>query len=182
MLFLFDMNKTLAAAAFLALREGGSVNVFRLVKMLYRADRAALIGWGRTISGDSFVSMDKGPVLSALYNLIKGEGPRERQKLWDEHFSRRQDHVIRLRKEPEIGYLSEREIEVLDAAFHEIKSVRGSIAHWMHEQCPEWENPKGSSKPIDPKNILRASGKKEAEIQQIEEEVDAYRFAKAILN
>jgi len=182
MLFLFDINKTLAAASFLADCDGGRINVLTLIKMLYRADRAALIAWGRTITGDSYVSMDNGPVLSLLYDLIKGKGNANNQKLWDAYFTKREGHIIRLRKQPEIGYLSKREIEALKVAYREIKSVRGSIANWMHRNCPEWQNPKGSSKPIDPKNILRLAGKKEVEIQQIEEEVDALRFAKAILN
>ncbi len=47
--------------------------MFLSLKMLYLADKRALILWGKTITGDRFVSMQKGSVLSLIYNLFKGE-------------------------------------------------------------------------------------------------------------
>lgn len=185
MMFQFDIKKTLAASAWLSLREGGQIDVLFLIKMLYRADRSALNNWGRPITGDSFCSMNNGPVLSHLYNLIKGTVRGKDQAEWDAFFTRRDgNHIIRLIQEPEIGYLSEREIEALEVANREIKAVptgTRNLARWMHSNCPEWEDPKGSSIPIDPSTILRKSGKTEDEIQRIEEENDALRFAKTIL-
>ena len=43
--------------------------------MLYVADREALLTWNRPITGDKFVSMDNGPVVSLIYDLIKHNGP-----------------------------------------------------------------------------------------------------------
>ena len=79
----FDIRKTIAAVAFLMDREGGQLDMFLGLKMLYLADKEALIRWGKTITGDSFVSMPKGPVLSIVYNLFKKDGPPEYQREWD---------------------------------------------------------------------------------------------------
>jgi len=72
MLLSFDINKTIAAVAFLIRRENGEVDVFLSLKMLYLADKEALIKWGKTITGDSFSSLPKGPILSKTYDLFKG--------------------------------------------------------------------------------------------------------------
>ncbi len=69
MTFDFDIRKTIAAVAFLAQKEDGELDMFLSLKMLYLADKRALILWGKTITGDRFVSMQKGPVLSLIYNL-----------------------------------------------------------------------------------------------------------------
>jgi uncharacterized phage-associated protein len=42
----------------------------KLIKLLYLADREALLRWGRPITTDRHVSMPKGPVVSQIYDLI----------------------------------------------------------------------------------------------------------------
>src|SRR5208337_4159971 len=96
MLLDFDIEKTIAAVAYLVQREGGELDVFLAIKTLYVADKAALIQWGKTITGDSFVSMDKGPVLSTTYNLFKGEGPESEQTVWNANISERVNHKVHL--------------------------------------------------------------------------------------
>ncbi|MGH7718763.1 MAG: hypothetical protein ACREON_07970 [Gemmatimonadaceae bacterium] len=43
-------DKTTQAAARLIEREGGEINVMKLVKLLYLAERRALLEWGRPIT------------------------------------------------------------------------------------------------------------------------------------
>jgi len=45
----------------------------KLIKLLYLADREALLRWGRPITTDCHVSMPKGPVVSQIYHLITDE-------------------------------------------------------------------------------------------------------------
>ena len=182
MLLDFDIHKTIAAVEYLVQKEDGELNVFLALKTLYVADKDALIQWGKTITGDSFVSMDKGPVLSTTYNLFKGTGPESEQALWNAHISERMNHVVRLLHDVDLSILSEREIEALESARLQIKSMPPwRVARWLHDNCPEWQDPRGSSIPIDPSNILRNAGKSEEEIRQIEESNEAVRFAKLLL-
>ena len=60
------------AAIFLKLR-GGRMNHLKLMKLLYLAEREALIRLGRPIIFDYCVSMDHGPVLCQTLNLLHGE-------------------------------------------------------------------------------------------------------------
>ena len=165
MTFDFDIRKTIAAVAFLAQKEDGELDMFLSLKMLYLADKQALIRWGKTITGDKFVSMQKGPVLSLIYNLFKGEEQSKYQAEWDSVFSERVNHSIRLLRGVDIDVLSEREMEVLESARCQIHEFAPwEVARWLHQTCPEWSDPHGSSIPIDPATILRNAGKTDEEI------------------
>ena len=70
------------AAARLIAFEGGTINYTKLLKLLYIADRESLRRHHTSISGDAYVSMNAGPVLSRAYNLIKGEASSEIWSHW----------------------------------------------------------------------------------------------------
>jgi hypothetical protein len=178
----FDIRKTIAAVAFLMNQEGGHLDMFLGLKMLYLADKESLIRWGKTITGDSFVSLPKGPVLSEVYNLFKGVAPERDQQEWDTCFSERVNHSIHLLKPVDVELLSEREMEVLEEARKQINNFAPwAVAKWLHETCPEWEDPQGSSAPIDPNVILRNAGRTEEEIQIIEESNRTYSQTRSLL-
>jgi hypothetical protein len=188
--FVFDIDKAVAAAAYLTKKRGGKISVFILLKMLYAGERQALLGWHRPITGDNFVSMPKGPVLSRIYDLIKGTvlaGESDMQK-WSQHFSSRQQNHVTLLAEPDFDFLSQRELEALDAAFEEIQALEnehGLIADVLHARWPEWKDPKTScgkgSAPIELTEILEQSLDDEDEIQRITLEIQAVQSAKAAL-
>jgi uncharacterized phage-associated protein len=69
--FKFDERKAADAAAFLLQLHGGTMNHMRLIKLLYAAERESLKRFNRPIVGDRYVSMDHGPVVSGVYDLIK---------------------------------------------------------------------------------------------------------------
>ena len=72
----FNEKKATQAAAHLLRLRGGRMSYMKLIKLLYLADREALLRWGRTISTDRYVSMDRGPVLSRVLDLATdGEDP-----------------------------------------------------------------------------------------------------------
>lgn len=178
----FDIRKAMAAVAFLMQREGGQLDMFLGLKMLYLADKNALIEWGKTITGDKFVSMPKGPVLSNVYNLFKGTAAAKKQKEWDTHFSERVNHSIHLLKPVNTGVLSEREMDVLDTARKEVHSCAPwEVAKWLHDSCPEWKDPNGSSIPINPRVILRNAGRTEEDIKTIEESNRAFTQTNELL-
>ena len=50
------------------------MSYLKLLKLLYLAEREALLKWGESMSGDKFVSMLHGPVMSSTFDLIQGGG------------------------------------------------------------------------------------------------------------
>jgi hypothetical protein len=184
----FNIKKAKAAAAYLIEHSGGSQAMFYLIKMLYYADRTALINWGNSITGDSFASLQKGPIVSDIYNFLKVPAvgqPQSRNAVeWRESIGRRNsaDNEIFVLQEVDQSVLSEREIEVLEQARLVINQIHGSIAKWLHDNCPEWQDPRGSSIPIDPSVILRLAGRSEEEINELEETNHQVAFLNSLMS
>ena len=181
MLLDFNIDKSICATGYLIERAGGCEDMFMLLKKVYFADRSALIGWGQSITGDRLASLEKGPVVSGIYNLLKGAGTQERLIKWNEFIERRQPCKVLLRKTPNYGLLSEREKNALENSQKVISAIRGSVPNWLHKHCPEWRDPGKSSIPIDPSTILRLAKKSEDEIRQIEEANEEVRVLRYLL-
>lgn len=72
-MFAFKFDKALQAAAYLLRRETcREMNYMRLLKVLYLADRESIRESGAPITGDKIAAMERGPVLSGVFDLIKG--------------------------------------------------------------------------------------------------------------
>ena len=187
--FVFNIDKTVAAAAYLARKQGGKITVFVLMKMMYAAERFALAEWHRPITGDSFCSMAKGPVLSRTYDLVKGSvaGSNSDMQKWSAHFSPRQGNDIHLLAEPDFDFLSDREKGALDKGQEEISGMikaNGLIAGPLHALWPEWQDPSSFGKgsiPLTLKEVLSEIVEDEEEVERICLEVQAVQSAKAAL-
>lgn len=164
----FDERKTAAAAAVLLKEASGAMRYFRLLKLLYLADRESWLKYNRPITGDCYFSMPHGPVLSETYDLIRREnsdGP------WARTIELVGRYDLRLRTEaPDIDALSEAEIEILREAYRLCETMsQWKLRDLMHT-LPEWKDPEGSSKPIFPEEILEALGKTPEEIDEARQE------------
>jgi hypothetical protein len=181
--FLFDIRKAIAATAYLCKMSGGSLNALHLIKMLYDADRTALVSWHRTITGDRFFSMKNGPILSRVYDLMCGRVFGAEMEAWSATFNPRDGNIISLKQlDIALGPLSRREVEALQTAFDKFKNVPvGQLIEFLHKVLPEWKDPGNSSSPIDPKTILRHEGVTEEELLEIEEELALVQSAKVAL-
>ena len=182
MQFVFDIRKAIAATGYLCDLNGGELNVLHLIKMLYAADRTALVNWHRTITGDRFCSMKNGPVLSRIYDLMRARILGSDMDAWNTVFHPRKGNVISLKATPNYGPLSRREKEMLQWAFEKFKNVPAwQLIEFLHKVLPEWKDPGNSSKPIDPKDILFHAGLSEDEISEIDQELKLFQSAKVAL-
>lgn len=189
--FVFDIDKAVAVAAYLTTKCGGNkgISVFLLIKMMYAAERRALAEWHRPITGDSFVSMEKGPVLSRTYDLIKGTILSSNSDMvkWSRYFSPRDGNNIRLIDEPDLDYLSEMEVGALDNAATEIMKLMkkyGKVVDVLHERWPEWKDPTKLGRgcvPLSVKEVLSEIIEDESEVERIVLEIRAVASAKAAL-
>jgi uncharacterized phage-associated protein len=164
--FLFNPRKAAQAAAYLVKLSDGRMSMFALIKILYLADRKSLAQRGRSITGDEMVSMPHGPVLSRIYDNIKC-GPDDKQaQPWNEYLTEREDNTISLRDEnPPTDELSEYERGVLKETLAQYGHFGFQELRAITHGLPEYQDPKGSSRPIDPTIILREEGWSDEEIQ-----------------
>jgi hypothetical protein len=166
MRFRFNERKAAEAAAHLLAMRGGKMHYIKLLKLLYLADRQCLIETGFTITGDRMVSMPKGPVLSEVYDLILEEPRDPGASPWLAFVSPpTPDYKVELRQQPPaIGELSDYEIGILRGVFGRYGGMyRFDLVDLVHE-LPEWEDPHGSSLPIEPAKILWLAGQDRVQI------------------
>lgn len=71
-MFRFKRDKAIETIVYIAKRVNEPTN-WRVLKLMYLADRHHLKTYGRFITGDSYVAMRQGPVASATYDLIKSD-------------------------------------------------------------------------------------------------------------
>jgi uncharacterized phage-associated protein len=183
--FLFNEAKTTQAAALLLKENGGKMNYMKLIKLLYLADREALSKWERPITGDVYVSMDNGPVLSKVLDKINsGKHPGRIKSYWHEYISNPENYNVKLlKKKPGYDELSPRERDLLLVVYQKYKKYnKWQMVNICHDILPEWNDPHGTSIPIRIEDILRAVKKTEREIEFIEDEVANLNYVKAILS
>jgi hypothetical protein len=145
--------------------------------MLYLADKESLKGSLQTITGDKYVSMNNGPVLSKLYDLIMDKCRIENeQSLWNSRFTRNGHDIIALTDRIPQGELSAFEMQILDQIYEHFRnfSLREMI-NYVHNNCPEWKYPNGSSIPIKSVEILESIGRTPEEIEWILAESNAFQ-------
>jgi uncharacterized phage-associated protein len=175
-----ERRATEAAARFLKLR-GGRMSYLKLIKLLYLLDREALLRWGRPVTTDRYVSMDKGPVVNRIFDLIREEPAPGTDPVWRHFISAPGGYEVTLIAEPETEELSRSEESLIEEIFTKHgRQSRWELVNLSHE-LPEWQNPNGSEIPIQYRDILRAGNKTESEVAVAEAELEALAAAEAML-
>ena len=170
--FVFNEKRAAQAAARLLRRHGGPMEYFKLIKLLYLADRRVFIESGLPITGDRMVSMEHGPVLSGVYDLIKGEATGDGS--WRAYVQSAPDYRVAWTGCEDDEELSDGEREALDEVHAEFGSMGfGQIRHATH-QLDEWHDPGKSSRLIDPREILASAGLTNLEIDVIADDARAF--------
>lgn len=171
----FRREEALQAILYILQKMGGTCDMHKCNKILYFADNAHLSKYGRTITGDSYIAMDFGPVPSSVYDLFKavrGEG----------YFSSMVDNIrnsmfmfvnkkdIVSLTSPDIEYLSDSDIEVLDKYIDYFKNMSFDettrVSHGF-----AWSNTHRNSE-ISLRDRLTECGDSDEYIDYIEKELE----------
>lgn len=147
------------AAVFLSKTPDHRMSHLKLMKLLYISDREAVRKFGFPISGDHFVSMQHGPVLSNTLNLMDGD-VESKPHGWEYWISDKENHELSLRisfTQEMLDELSKAELKILDHVWDKFGLMgKWEIRDWTHEHCAEWVDPLGSSCPINFESLVRA--------------------------
>lgn len=174
----FNERKAAHVASFFALKAGGSINVVKLMKLIYLGDREFLRRFDAPILHDRLVSMPKGPVNSNTYNCASGQVQAD---VWDSYLSDSANHMVSS-AQPELTVdaldeLSRAELRVLDDVWKEFGHLnQWDLVRYTHENCDEWEDPSGSSETIPYERVLKVLGKGHAS-RDIAERIEAEQAA-----
>ena len=157
----FNVRKAAQVAAYFALQEQGEINILKLIKLVYMADRKFMGLYDVPMLNDQLVSMSHGPVNSLTYDYANGA---EEADDWNEFLSGRARYMVGLAtpgiSEENLDELSRAELRVLRNVWQELGHMdRFEIRNYTHEHCPEWEDPHGSSFPIPYSRVFNFLGK-----------------------
>lgn len=167
--FGYNPRKAGQVAAFFALSEGGTINVVKLVKLIYLADRAFMNAYDEPMLMDRLVSMRHGPVDSRTYDFVNEGGAG-----WDEFISGREGHTVGVSNDTltndDLDEVSEAELEVLTNIWNDFGHMdQWQLVDYTHKNCPEWEDPEGSSATIPYSRVFKFLGKKRP--RELEQEI-----------
>lgn len=168
---MFSERKVAQIAAYLLDRAKGRMNYLKLMKLLYLADRESMKRHGWPISGDRYVSMDHGPVLSQTLNFINGAVEFE-ENGWGYWIADKADYAVSLRHKritrEMLDQLSEADLEILADVYAKFgKWDQWKLRDYTHRYCREWQDPKGSSLQIPYEAIFKALGRTPAEAKAL---------------
>ncbi len=150
----YNSQKAAQTIAFFAMREGGSINVLKVIKLVYLADRESLRLRGHPIQDEPRYSLPHGPVNSTTLDHLNG-AYRDNQPAWQEVLEARAGNNVGVADkdmtEAKLDLMSVREISILNGIWDKLGHMdRFELADWTHvpENVVEWENPNGSNRPI----------------------------------
>ena len=173
-----NMEKLIQVVAYILNKYNGRLNYTKLIKILYLADRKSFAETGYSITGDSYVSMKDGPVLSGLYSLIKNNYfDKTVQYYWNSKFQTEDYDLLKIVSFVSEGELSDFEtttLDQIDSQFH--SSSYSQMIDYVHDSknCPEWKYT-FSSIPLSEEEIMKNIGFSDEDIKVIQEEKEFYK-------
>lgn len=158
----FQARRAAQVVAFFGLKAGGAINILRAAKLVYLADRLSMERRDHSITDDNFVSMAFGPVNTNTYDFMNGRGT-DGEEQWAAFVGKRTDHNLPIPRGvtfESLDELSRGDVKILEETWEAFSDIeRFDLAEWTHRFCPEWQDPKGSSIPIDFSTVFKKLGK-----------------------
>lgn len=172
---LFSEKKAAEVAAYFLIRASerkANITLLKLMKLMYLSERLSYERYGFPIIGDSLVSRENGPVLSRTLELI--DFAPDSKGHWDELIARSGrdmslNESVKITVD-DLRQLSDSDIEILENIWGQFGR---KSALWLRsythnpDNCPEWQDPDGSSIPIKLDNLLLKLGYSEPDSKKI---------------
>ena len=156
----FSSTKALQAIRTVLKASERAPGRFRVLNLLYIADREALEETHSTITCDTPYAMVNGPVLSRTYDLLKGTG--RSSSLARQFLDCRDERAVRLIADPGTGELSACEVDKIGEVASRFDAMSDSQLRDYVHAFPEYlqnKPPSGSSRAIiSVDDLLAATG------------------------
>lgn len=177
----YNDRRAVQAAAIFAKLEGGTIDKYKLCKLMYYLERQTILTTGQPLFRSGLFSIKLGPIASEVNDGINVIVPsknfralfgKEQYSRWIDHFQRVTSKKLRLVADPGDDELSESDIDLL-------KEISAKFSGFDHAQLKNFfhslpEHTETNSRiPIPFDKILRVEGFPEEEIQELQEE---YRY------
>lgn len=173
----FDRNK-LRELVLHILDKTGGVDFYHAFKMLYFAEMKHLAKWGNGIVPDEFCALKYGPVPTRLYDAVKDLN--HPQMALSEELSEviqfageDAPNILLPKRNADMRYLSKSEVEALDEAIAENKSLTfGQLMRKSHDEAwDEAHRRVNGTNIISPLSMAKVLHADDAMLEYIEEQM-----------
>ena len=174
----YNENRAVQAAAIFAKLEGGTIDKYKLAKLMYYLERETIVRTGQPLFHDALFSAPYVPVASGVNHGIdaivppkisnrdfeKGEHPA-----WENNFTRKGETSLLRTADPGSEELSESDINLINEIQQKFKNWDfNELKNFFHD-LPEYVETDAKI-PIHFTEILRAEGASEEEIKELKAE------------
>lgn len=163
-LILYNERKAAEIVAYLLSKGGGSLEILKLMKLVYLCERSSYEQYGEPLLGDQPYAFEHGPVLSKTFDLAKVNSS-VKSAAWERLINPSQDYNVTLRNPGEFNSdslmdVSDSDLALVDAIWAEFGHMTGNeLRAYTHRELPEYsEPPMGKRAQINPHALLRAVG------------------------
>ena len=179
----FDIEKSAQCAHFFADRAGGEIEVLKLVKLMYLADRQSFEMRHVPIVGGNYYSLKHGPVIGEVLDLIN-DGTPLGESPWERLISDRGNHKVAAAAKMDSYYaLAPSELSILNGVWNEFGPLdKWELVNWTHKHCEEWADPNGGRLDIKARKLAESFGWNAAEIEIFLEEIESANRIHSLLN
>lgn len=122
----FEKDTSIQAILYIAQHLERS-DIHKICKILYFADQMSLSKYGRSITGDTYIAMNYGPVPSNIEDIFKALRGRSYFSAYVDdirpYFGFANDYILKALKQPDMDYLSGSDVKCLDAAIAKCKDL-----------------------------------------------------------
>lgn len=137
-----NIETTIDAMLYIIKQLGGCADFHKVFKILYFADQLHLAKYGVSITNDTYIAMNNGPVPSNAYDILKalrGDGLLISQKeKFVPYFKVASRYTIEAIENPDMDNLSISELSALDTSIKENKGLSFSaLSEKSHDKA--WE-------------------------------------------
>ena len=170
----FNEKIAIEAILYIANRVERS-DIHKICKILYYADQQHLSKYGRSITGDTYIAMNYGPVPSNvedIFKAVRGDSffSQYADDIRKESFDFSNKFILHPKREADLDYLSESDLESLDFAIEKCKNLTfQQLTDMSHDLA--WNNTQ-RDRAISVKDILREIGDDEEYVNFIAQKLE----------
>lgn len=174
---MFNEERATDMASYFLLKEKDrTMNYTKLIKLMYFSEREYINLYGGSLTKGILTSMKNGPIISEVYDLVKGELVSNE---WDKKIVKSGRFTVALRDGitiEDLGRISRASEKVMDEVWDKFKDYTyKDMIKYSHENCPEWTDPKKfigiyenkGSAPINLYFLLEKLGYTESEVEYL---------------
>lgn len=166
----FKIEKAINAVLYITHRLKRN-DFHKIFKVLYFADRNHISEYGRSITGDTYIAMNDGPVPSNLYDIFKsvrGDGFFKDDGTFSKSFTVVNWDLIQPIAETNLKKLSKTDLEQIDLSLNDYGNLSwDEVREKSHDYA--WRNTVRNA-PISLKNLVIETGNNESYIEYLKEQ------------